>query len=48
MRAWPIVVLWQLRLLAVDGARAVLGRGDRSAARWAGVGAAVGAWREFA
>jgi GT2 family glycosyltransferase len=48
MRAWPVVVLWQLRLLAVDGARFWFGRGDRVAARWAGVGAAFGAWREFA
>jgi GT2 family glycosyltransferase len=47
MRAWPVVILWQLRLLAVDAVRAFLGRGNRVAARAAGVGAAVGAWREL-
>ena len=48
VRAWPVVVLWQLRLLVVDAVRAVTGHGDRAGARLAGVGAALGAWREFA
>ncbi len=49
-RAWPVVVLWQLRLLAVDTARTMVGRGSmqRVGARAAGVSAAAGAWREFA
>ena len=47
-RAWPVVILWQLRLLAVDPVRALFGRGNRVAARAAGVGAAVAAWRELA
>jgi hypothetical protein len=48
VRAWPIVMLWQLRLLVVDGLRALLGRENRVPARAAGVAAAFGAWREFA
>jgi hypothetical protein len=48
MRAWPVVVLWQTRLLVADSIRGLLGRGDRIGARLAGVRAAVGAWREFA
>jgi GT2 family glycosyltransferase len=48
VRAWPVVVLWQTRLLVVDVARRLLGRGDRVDARLAGVRAAFGAWREFA
>lgn len=49
-RAWPVVVLWQLRLFAVDTARTIVGRGSmqRVGARAAGVSAAAGAWREFA
>ena len=46
-RAWPVVILWQLRLFVVDAIRAIFGRGNRVAARAAGVGAAVGAWREL-
>jgi len=46
LRAWPVVVLWQLRLLATDVARAVLGRGNRVGARAAGVAEAARAWRE--
>ena len=46
--AWPIVVLWQVRLLVVDGFRALRGGGNRIPARVAGVGAAIAAWREFA
>jgi GT2 family glycosyltransferase len=46
-RVWPAVVLWQLRLLVADGLRALLGREHRLDARWAGVHAAVGAWREI-
>jgi GT2 family glycosyltransferase len=45
--AWPIVVAWQARLLAVD---VVLPRPERRArigARAAGVRAALGAWREL-
>jgi GT2 family glycosyltransferase len=48
VRAWPAVILWQLRLLVVDAIRALFGRDNRVAARAAGVGAAVGAWREIA
>ena len=48
VRAWPVVVLWQLRLLVVDTLRTLSGRGTRAGARLAGVGAALGAWREFA
>ena len=47
-RAWPVVVLWQLRLLVVDTLRMLGGRQNRAGARLAGVGAALGAWREFA
>ncbi|MEO6469632.1 MAG: glycosyltransferase [Acidimicrobiia bacterium] len=46
--AWPIVVLWQVRLLMVDGLRALRGGTNRMPARAAGVGAAIAAWREFA
>lgn len=40
--AWPVVVLWNLRLLAV-----ALVRRRHVAARWAGLRAAAGAWREI-
>ena len=46
--AWPMVVLWQVRLLVVDGLRALRGGSNRVPARAAGVGAAIAAWREFA
>ena len=46
--AWPIVVLWQVRLLVVDGLRALRGGSNHLPARAAGVGAAIAAWREFA
>jgi GT2 family glycosyltransferase len=48
--AWPIVVFWQLRLLATDGLRTVGApvRPGRFAARTAGLYAALGAWREIA
>jgi GT2 family glycosyltransferase len=48
--AWPIVVFWQLRLLATDGLRSVRApvRPGRFAARTAGLYAALGAWREIA
>jgi GT2 family glycosyltransferase len=46
LRAWPVVVLWQLRLLVVDVVRAVLGRENRVPARVAGVTAAARAWHE--
>lgn len=42
--AWPVVVAWQVRLLVFDAARR---RGTMSA-RWAGLLASVGAWRELA
>jgi GT2 family glycosyltransferase len=46
--AWPIVVVWQLRLLVTAWVRAALGRGDRavSEARLAGLRAALLALRE--
>lgn len=47
--AWPIVVLWWLRLWVVDAVRARC-RPDSAAVvatRRAGLGAAVGAWREL-
>lgn len=48
LRAWPIVVLWQMRLLVVDGLRALARRPHHVAVRLAGVGAAASAWREIA
>lgn len=48
--AWPIVVAWQARLVTADAWRCVRSpraRG-RFTARVAGLGAAVGAWREIA
>ncbi len=48
MLAWPIVILWQVRLLVVDGLRTRRGGRNRIPARAAGVGAAICAWREFA
>jgi len=47
--AYAIVVLWNLRLAVVDGARATLGRAPRAQAhaRRAGLRAAVGSWREL-
>lgn len=49
MRAWPVVIGWQLRLLVVDTARALAGRGPkrRVGVRAAGVAAAATAWREL-
>ena len=47
LTAWPIIVGWQLRLLVVDGIRAIVGKSDRVPARAAGVMAAVGAWKEI-
>lgn len=47
--AWAVVLLWNLRLTAVDAARTARRRDlhrDRLRARWAGVRAAVAAWRE--
>lgn len=46
--AYPVVIAWWTRLLLVDGALALLGRRPWTAvrARSAGLGAAVGAWRE--
>lgn len=46
--AYPVVVAWWTRLLLVDGALALLGRRPWAAvtARGAGLGAAIGAWRE--
>jgi hypothetical protein len=45
MRMWPIVVLWNLRLLATSCI--LLEDRDVLAARWAGLGAAAGAWRDL-
>lgn len=44
--AWPVVVLWNLRLVAQDALRPARGR-DRVGARMAGLRAALGAWREI-
>jgi GT2 family glycosyltransferase len=46
--AYPIVVLWQVRLVLVDGLRTVVGRRDRAVlhARLAGVRAALVSYRE--
>lgn len=46
--AYPVVIAWWTRLLLVDGALAVCGRRPWStvAARGAGLGAAIDAWRE--
>jgi N-acetylglucosaminyl-diphospho-decaprenol L-rhamnosyltransferase len=46
--AYPAVIAWWTRLLLVDAALALLGRRSWSsvAARRAGLGAAIGAWRE--
>ena len=48
LRAWPVVVLWQCRLLALDLLRTRHHRPRPVAARVAGVGAALMAWREVA
>lgn len=48
--AWPVVVLWNLRLVAVDGLRRFAGSetaAERLPARTAGLRAAVLAWREL-
>ena len=46
--AYPVVIAWWVRLVLGDGALALLGRRPWTAvtARGAGLGAAVGAWRE--
>ena len=48
--AYPVVIAWWMRLVLVDSALALLGRRSWTAvtARGAGLGAAVGAWREVA
>jgi GT2 family glycosyltransferase len=43
-RAWPVVVLWQLRLLITS---LVAQRGSNARAHVAGVRAAIGSWREL-
>lgn len=47
--AWPVVIGWQARLLAVEAIRAmwVRHRGDLLSARLAGLRAATSAWREI-
>ncbi len=45
LAAWPVVVLWWLRLWLTDACRSHLDRGA-STARSSGLRAAVGAWRE--
>lgn len=47
--AWPVVVLWNLRLVAVDGLRSLAGSPPAAArfrARTGGLAAALLAWRE--
>ena len=44
---WPVVLLWQVRLLVVDLLRPRPDRRDRVHARLAGVGAALRAWEEL-
>lgn len=48
--AWPVVILWNLRLVAVDGIRRLAGSpgaAERLPARTTGLRAAVLAWREL-
>lgn len=48
--AWPVVILWNLRLVAVDGIRRLAGSAaaaERFPARTSGLRAAVLAWREL-
>jgi GT2 family glycosyltransferase len=48
--AWPIVILWNLRVLTVDALRAATGHGPargRLPSRRAGLRSAIGAWREL-
>lgn len=50
LAAWPIVILWNLRLVAVDGIRRLAGStaaAERLPARTTGLRAAVLAWREL-
>lgn len=47
--AWPVVVLWNLRLVAIDGVRSLAGSpraAERFRARAGGLAAALLAWRE--
>jgi GT2 family glycosyltransferase len=49
--AWPIVILWNLRVLCVDVVRAATGNRpsrERLQSRRAGLRSAIGAWRELA
>lgn len=48
--AWPVVILWNFRLVAVDGVRRLAGShvaAERLPARTAGLRAALLAWREL-